>query len=101
MNIEIIYASTTEQCKLNQEVIKDCTIQKAIDDSGILLKFPEIDLKNNKQSVGIFGHKATLSTQLKPGDRIEICRPLTIDPMNKRRLVAKKQDSVKPRVRQK
>lgn len=89
MKVQVVYASKTKQRLLMLEVPEDCTLEKAIEFSGILTAFPEINLV--KQPVGIFSKKAELSTLLQPGDRIEIYRPLTIDPMQKRRLLAKNQ----------
>ena len=51
--------------------------------SGIQKKFPEINL--GKNNVGIFGKQTTLEHSLKNKDRIEIYRPLIIDPKELRR----------------
>jgi putative ubiquitin-RnfH superfamily antitoxin RatB of RatAB toxin-antitoxin module len=53
-------------------------VQQAIEQSGILEKFPAIDLEQYK--IGIFGKTAELDTLLKPGDRVEIYRAITADP---------------------
>jgi uncharacterized protein len=87
--IEIVYANTKEQCLIKQQVPDNSSVQKSIENSGILSKFSEINLAKN--TVGIFGKKVNLSQFIKSGDRVEIYRPLIIDPMSKRRLVAKKQ----------
>jgi len=55
----------------------------AIEQSGILAEFVEIDLARNP--VGIFGRRCSLERPLHPGDRVEIYRPLTIDPKEARR----------------
>jgi hypothetical protein len=59
-------------------VPEDCTVQDAIDRSGILRQFPEIDLAIYK--VGVFGKLAKLDAGLKPGDRVEIYRGIIADP---------------------
>jgi hypothetical protein len=46
--------------------------------SGILRKFPDIDLANC--TAGIFGKVAQLDAALKPGDPVEIYRSITADP---------------------
>ncbi len=38
-----------------------------------------------QQRVGIWGHKAEPSERLSHGDRVEVYRPLTVDPMEARR----------------
>lgn len=62
------------------------TVADAIHQSGVLLTHPEVkDLP-----VGIFAKIVTRDRVLKPGDRIEIYRPLTLDPKEKRRQRAQK-----------
>ena len=85
VNIEVVYAESEtrqEVCHLQVEV--GTTLETAIDRSGILEKFPEIDLMNSK--VGVFSKIKKLSDKVNEGDRIEIYRPLTIDPKEARRL---------------
>jgi putative ubiquitin-RnfH superfamily antitoxin RatB of RatAB toxin-antitoxin module len=57
--------------------------EAAIHASGLLAKFPEIDLAVNK--IGIFGKLTKLETELRHLDRIEIYRPLIADPKEVRR----------------
>lgn len=78
MNVGIAYADKFKQLWLKLEVPNDSTIQDVIDHSGILDKFPEIDL--DKQKVGIFGKVAKLNAKVTEGDRVEIYREITADP---------------------
>ena len=78
IRIEIAYAAATRQLLTPLQVSLGTTVQQAIELSGILTKFPEIDLAKNK--VGIFGKVTTLSEELREGDRVEIYRPLLADP---------------------
>jgi putative ubiquitin-RnfH superfamily antitoxin RatB of RatAB toxin-antitoxin module len=87
INVEVAYASPTTQKILSVEVEEGSTIETAIDRSGILELFPEIDL--GKQKVGIFSKLKSLDEKVKAGDRIEIYRPLTLDPKDARRKRAK------------
>ena len=64
----------------------DSNVMHAVQCSGIMEKYPEIDLANNK--VGIFGNIVSLEHVLSDNDRIEIYRPLQIGPMEARRLRA-------------
>lgn len=80
ITIEVVYALPERQCLLTLKMEKSSTIAMAIEASGILTAFP--DLKLN--SVGIFGKRKQLSDILQDGDRIEIYRPLTIDPKEAR-----------------
>jgi putative ubiquitin-RnfH superfamily antitoxin RatB of RatAB toxin-antitoxin module len=78
MQVGVAYAETHQQIWLQLEVPEGSTLADAIECSGILSRCPQIDLKKNK--VGIFGKIAKLSTPLNEGDRVEIYRPITVDP---------------------
>ena len=89
MIIELIYALPNEQQLITLEVAAGTTVGQAIEQSKILLRYPQIDLKLNK--VGIFSKKAKLDELLREGDRIEIYRPLMADPKEVRRKKALQQ----------
>lgn len=78
MQIGVAYSEITGQIWLTTEVPDDSTVRDAIERSGILRMFPTIDL--GVQKVGIFGRVVKLDAALKPGDRVEIYRPITCDP---------------------
>ncbi len=78
MQVGVAYSEPAQQLWLRIEVPEEATVQLAIKQSGILQKFPAIDLASYK--VGIFGKAAELDAPLKPGDRVEIYRPITADP---------------------
>lgn len=78
INVGVAYGRTTKQVWLKINVPEGSTIQDAINQSGILEMFPDIDL--NTQKVGIFGKIAKLDKVLAEGDRVEIYRPITADP---------------------
>lgn len=81
--IEVAYALPDEQLILEVEVPADSTVEHAIKRSGILERYPQIDLESDK--VGIFGKMCKLNASLKNKDRIEIYRPLIADPKESRR----------------
>ena len=83
MRIEVAYAKPEEQVILSLEADSGITLEKAILLSGILQRFPEIDLVVNK--VGIFGKVCKLDQVLRENDRVEIYRPLIADPKEARR----------------
>lgn len=89
MKVEVAYALPDEQVIIVIEVPQNTTIEAAIQQSGILEQFPEIDLGENK--VGVFSKLSSLTTPLRAGDRVEIYRPLKIDPKEIRRQRAKAQ----------
>ncbi len=87
ITIEVAYATPEQQRIIELQITADSTIETAIRQSGILQQFPEIDL--TKQQVGIFSQSRKLSDKINEGDRIEIYRPLAIDPKEARRARAK------------
>lgn len=88
INVEVVYASEHSQKLITVEVDQGATIETVIRRSGILADFPEIDLA--RQSVGVFSRQRALTDIVQAGDRIEIYRPLLIDPKEARRVRAKK-----------
>lgn len=78
MQVGIAYSEPVQQVWLRIEVPEECTVRDAIESSGILKKFPDIDLET--KTVGIFGKVTQLDVVLKPGDRVEIYRSITADP---------------------
>ncbi|WP_432648899.1 RnfH family protein [Methylomarinum roseum] len=83
MEVEVAYAKADEQLIIPVSVEEDATLADAIALSGILARFPEIDLKQNQ--VGVFGKLGKLSQKTAAGDRVEIYRPLQQHPMDARR----------------
>ena len=80
---EVAYALPRQQASLPVKVPQGATAEQAIEASGIIAKFPEIDLTQNK--IGIFGKLSKLDTVLRERDRVEIYRPLIADPKEVRR----------------
>lgn len=88
MIVEVAYATAGEQALVAVEVPRGATLRDAILASGILARFPEIDLDSSR--VGIFSKPAALEGVVHEHDRVEIYRPLEIDPRQARRQRAKK-----------
>lgn len=89
MSIEVVYALPEQQTLISLSVPEGTSACAALELSGILQRHPDINLTT--QSVGIFGEIVTLDTLVVQGDRLEIYRPLSVDPKEARRLRAKKQ----------
>ena len=83
MDVEVVYALATEQKLLTVRVGADATVLQAIRESGVLESYPHMD--PTRVSVGVFGKTVTLDTRLRAGDRVEIYRPLMVDPKEARR----------------
>jgi len=84
MRVEVVYAaSADEQSVVAVELAAGATVENAIRASGLLLRYPEIDLTQN--AVGIFGERVTLDRVVEDSERVEIYRPLVADPKEARR----------------
>ncbi len=75
MKVSVAYAGPLHQSWVELEAENDATIEQVIQCSGLLEKFPEIDLGENK--VGVYGKVTPLSASLQDGDRVEIYRRIT------------------------
>jgi putative ubiquitin-RnfH superfamily antitoxin RatB of RatAB toxin-antitoxin module len=81
--IEVIYALPHEQV-LHQLIVPiGTTAGQAVELSGIKEVLSGVDLSHN--NIGIFGKLVRPETVLRNRDRVEIYRPLAIDPKEARR----------------
>lgn len=79
ITIEIAYIPAGgEPVCVSLSVSEETSIADAVQASALLERFSEIDLSRNK--VGVFGKLAKPHSGLSDGDRIEIYRPIVIDP---------------------
>lgn len=78
MNVGVAYAGESTLFWRKLDVPEGSTVRDAIDRSGLLADFPEIDL--DTQKVGIYGKVTKLDAVLEDGARVEIYRPITADP---------------------
>jgi putative ubiquitin-RnfH superfamily antitoxin RatB of RatAB toxin-antitoxin module len=91
IGVMVCYATARQEWLRALEVAAGTTIGEAIEQSGVLEAFPDINLST--QSVGIYAKKKTLDTVLRARDRIEIYRPLVADPKDSRRKRAAKKEA--------
>lgn len=88
MKITVVYALPRQQIVRELELPDGSTVSAALRQSGLLEDFPAIDPRVTK--LGIFGKTASRDDVLRPGDRVEIYRPLCIDARDARRLRSRK-----------
>lgn len=81
--VEVAYALPNQQLIIPVQVAPEANAEAAVRKSGILAKFPEIDLNVNQ--IGVFGKLIRLDTPLRNLDRVEIYRPLIADPKEVRK----------------
>lgn len=93
IHVEVAYARPDKQKIIELHVEPGTTMEQAARASGIREHFPEIDL--DQADMGIFGQleKKPAERVLREGERVEIYRPLKIDPKEVRRARAKESSS--------
>lgn len=81
--IEVVFAQKHHADIVRLSLDEGCTAAQAVEASGLLSKYPGIDLANCK--LGVFGKLVKSDAVLRSGDRVEIYRPLIADPKEVRR----------------
>lgn len=79
--IDVVYALPERQVVRQVLLPEGSTVGDAIRASGLAQEFPEIDLR----FVGIFGSRVRVDAELRDGERVELYRPLRVDPKEVRR----------------
>lgn len=81
IRVEVVYATAEGEDLVRLTLPSAATAADAVRASGILARHPEIRL----QKIGIFGTPVPPESALADGDRVEIYRPLALDPKEARR----------------
>ena len=89
IRVEVAYLKPNLQTVLVVNIAAGSTILLALQESKLLELFPELELE--QLILGIFSEIKTLDTKLVAGDRVEVYRPLVIDPKQARLDRVKKQ----------
>ncbi len=79
INIEVVYALAQRQELVRVSVPQGATVRDALERSGLLRKYPDIDL-DGRNKLGIFAKLTKPDAVLRDRDRVEIYRPLIADP---------------------
>jgi putative ubiquitin-RnfH superfamily antitoxin RatB of RatAB toxin-antitoxin module len=80
ISVDVVLALPARQELRRITVPENATVADALSASGILAEFPSTDACR----VGIYGKPVAPGQRLEDGDRVEIYRPLKIDPMERR-----------------
>jgi putative ubiquitin-RnfH superfamily antitoxin RatB of RatAB toxin-antitoxin module len=83
IDIEVVYAERERQWQVPMRVPAGTTVAAAIESSGLRLRIPALTV--DRGSIGVFGRLVEPETPLRHGDRVEIYRPLLVDPKALRR----------------
>lgn len=86
ITVEVAYARPDEQALVRCRVPMGTTARQAVDASGLLAQFADIDPET--MDLGVFAQPVSHDYVVCDGERIEIYRPLTISPTEARRLRA-------------
>ena len=88
--VEVVYATKEQQYLVGLEVDAGTTALAAVQLSGLYTQFPH----TQDYPMGIFGKAVPADTVLEDHDRVELYRPLLIDPKeNRRRRAAKNKEN--------
>jgi putative ubiquitin-RnfH superfamily antitoxin RatB of RatAB toxin-antitoxin module len=83
ISVDVCYAMADRQEVVTVTLPAGSTLGQALEASGLLTKYPDIDVKKNK--FGIWNKLAKLDAALRARDRVEIYRPLIADPKEVRK----------------
>jgi uncharacterized protein len=86
MRVWVVYALPDRQALRELDLPESATVAEAVARSGLLEQFPEIG--SRPLACAIFGRAVADSQVLRADDRVEILRPLQIDPKESRRRAA-------------
>lgn len=81
--VEVAYALSQCQWLIKIPYREGLTVEEAIRSSALLEKIEGLEIVDGR--VGIFGRPCPLKRILRPGERVEIYRPLQEDPKQARR----------------
>ncbi len=86
LQVEVVFATPEHQALISLSLPPGSSVEDAIRESRIPEQFPSLDL--SALEVGIWGRVVARGQVLQAGDRIEIYRPLEMDPREARRQLA-------------
>lgn len=82
IKVDVVLALTDKVVTVSVELASGASIADAIAASNLAHEYPHINAED--QAVGIFSRRATLTTPVTDGDRVELYAPLTQDPNQRR-----------------
>jgi putative ubiquitin-RnfH superfamily antitoxin RatB of RatAB toxin-antitoxin module len=88
VRVSVVYALPQRQVVVDLDVDAGCTVAQAVTRSGLLSRFPEI--ARTALHCAIYSRLVPLDQRLESGDRVEVLRPLLVDPKEARRQAAAK-----------
>ncbi|MGB5492235.1 MAG: RnfH family protein [Woeseiaceae bacterium] len=86
VQVEVVFAKPEKQVLLSVSLPEGASVADALSESGLTGRFPEIDFAHLQS--GVWGHPVPRNHVLSNGDRVEIYRPMLLDPKEARRQLA-------------
>ena len=84
LNVEVIYCPAPGRCDLVALSLPEgATVHDALHRRGLLERHA---LNLDEAAIGVWSRRVPLDTALRDRDRVEVYRPLTVDPKEARRL---------------
>ncbi len=83
LEVEVVYAAPERLYRVTLRLEPGATLGRAVSASGLLERCAELDPE--RWGMGVFGRPQGADWLLQPGDRVELYRPLVIDPKEARR----------------
>jgi putative ubiquitin-RnfH superfamily antitoxin RatB of RatAB toxin-antitoxin module len=77
MKVSVVWATPSIQDLVDVEVPVGATVGQAVDRSGLVVRYR---LDPARLGLAVFGRRSSRDAPLADGDRIELTRPLAIDP---------------------
>lgn len=87
VDVEVVFATGEEQVLIALRVPIGASVEEVIAASEVTRRFPDIPVEEH--AVGIWGRVVERDHQVRNGDRVEIYRPLQIEPREARRQLAR------------
>jgi putative ubiquitin-RnfH superfamily antitoxin RatB of RatAB toxin-antitoxin module len=94
MRVCVVYALPDRQALRELDLPESATVAEAVARSGLREQFPEIG--SRPLACAIYGRAVAGSQVLRAGDRVEILRPLQVDPKESRRRAAARGRTPRP-----
>ena len=86
MRVELVYADPTREILIGFDVRHGATVLDCVASSGLFGLMP--GLRDTRLGFAVFGRRVEPEETVSEGDRIEVLRPLVVDPREARRLRA-------------
>ena len=88
MRVELAYMDPAREVLIGFDVRHGCSVLECVEHSGLFHLVP--GLRHARLGFAVFGRRVEPADPVSEGDRIEVLRPLEIDPKEARRLRARR-----------